>query len=106
MSDLLHVQPEWLALVIAMAAGVLGALVATFVQKLAIGLAGFLAGAFLIVLRPFKVGDFVTAGGVTGSVREEAAPTAAEAAPAATVAEEVAPPPAAAPAPTYAAAPT
>ena len=33
-------------------------------------LAHFAAGAFLIVLRPFKVGDFVTAGGVTGSVRE------------------------------------
>ncbi len=47
MSDLLHVQPEWLALVIALAAGVLGAVLATFVQKIAIGLAGFLAGAFL-----------------------------------------------------------
>jgi len=46
-ADLLHVQPEWLALVLALAAGVLGALVAQFVQKLAIGLAGFLAGAFL-----------------------------------------------------------
>lgn len=33
-------------------------------------LANFAAGAFLIVLRPFKVGDFITAGGVTGTVRE------------------------------------
>jgi len=33
-------------------------------------LAHFAAGAFLVVLRPFKVGDFVTAGGVTGTVRE------------------------------------
>ena len=33
-------------------------------------LAHFAAGAFLIVLRPFKVGDFVTAGGITGTVRE------------------------------------
>jgi small conductance mechanosensitive channel len=33
-------------------------------------LANFAAGAFLIVLRPFKVGDFVTAGGVTGTVQE------------------------------------
>ena len=33
-------------------------------------LAHFAAGAFLIVLRPFKAGDFVTAGGVTGTVRE------------------------------------
>ncbi len=31
-------------------------------------LANFAAGAFLVVLRPFKVGDFVTAGGVTGTV--------------------------------------
>jgi small conductance mechanosensitive channel len=33
-------------------------------------LAHFAAGAFLIVLRPFKTGDFVTIAGVTGTVRE------------------------------------
>jgi small conductance mechanosensitive channel len=33
-------------------------------------LANFAAGAFLVVLRPFKVGDFIAAGGVTGTVRE------------------------------------
>ena len=33
-------------------------------------LANLAAGVFLIVLRPFKVGDFVTVGGVTGTVRE------------------------------------
>jgi len=33
-------------------------------------LANFAAGAFLVFLRPFKVGDFVTAGGVSGSVSE------------------------------------
>jgi small conductance mechanosensitive channel len=33
-------------------------------------LANFAAGAFLVFLRPFKVGDFVTAGGVTGTVVE------------------------------------
>jgi small conductance mechanosensitive channel len=31
-------------------------------------LANFAAGAFLVVLRPFKVGDAVTAGGVSGTV--------------------------------------
>src|SRR5688500_1969676 len=31
-------------------------------------LTNFAAGAFLIFLRPFKVGDSVTAGGVTGTV--------------------------------------
>jgi small conductance mechanosensitive channel len=33
-------------------------------------LANFAAGAFLVFLRPFKVGDVVTAGGVTGVVKE------------------------------------
>jgi len=33
-------------------------------------LANFAAGAFLVFLRPFKVGDFVTVGGVTGTVDE------------------------------------
>lgn len=33
-------------------------------------LANFAAGAFLIVLRPFKVGDFVTMAGTTGTVTE------------------------------------
>lgn len=33
-------------------------------------LANFAAGAFLIVLRPYKVGDFVTLAGITGTVKE------------------------------------
>ena len=33
-------------------------------------LANFAAGAFLVVLRPFKVGDWISAGGVTGKVTE------------------------------------
>jgi len=33
-------------------------------------LANFAAGVFLVVLRPFKVGDTISAGGVTGDVRE------------------------------------
>jgi small conductance mechanosensitive channel len=33
-------------------------------------LANFAAGAFLLVLRPFKVGDFICAGGITGTVHE------------------------------------
>lgn len=33
-------------------------------------LANFAAGMFLMVLRPFKVGDMITGGGVTGDVRE------------------------------------
>jgi small conductance mechanosensitive channel len=33
-------------------------------------LANFAAGVFLVVLRPFKVGDIITAGGVNGQVKE------------------------------------
>ena len=33
-------------------------------------LGNFAAGAFMLILRPFKVGDFVTIGGVTGTVHE------------------------------------
>ncbi|MFN7572646.1 MAG: mechanosensitive ion channel family protein [Betaproteobacteria bacterium] len=33
-------------------------------------LSNFAAGAFLLVLRPFKVGDFIASGGVTGTVHE------------------------------------
>jgi len=33
-------------------------------------LANFAAGAFLIILRPFQVGDFISAAGVTGTVVE------------------------------------
>jgi small conductance mechanosensitive channel len=33
-------------------------------------LSNFAAGAFLITLRPFKVGDYVNAGGVEGTVKE------------------------------------
>ncbi|KQW65580.1 MAG: mechanosensitive ion channel family protein [Methylibium sp.] len=33
-------------------------------------LGNFAAGAFMLILRPFKVGDFVSIGGVVGTVRE------------------------------------
>ena len=33
-------------------------------------LSNFAAGVFILILRPFKVGDFVTIGGVTGTIRE------------------------------------
>jgi len=45
----LSVRPEWLAFLIALGAGVLGALLAVFFQRLAIGVGGFLAGAFITV---------------------------------------------------------
>lgn len=33
-------------------------------------LGNFAAGAFILILRPFKVGDFVSVGGIVGTVRE------------------------------------
>ena len=33
-------------------------------------LGNFAAGAFMLILRPFKVGDFVSVGGITGTVHE------------------------------------
>ena len=41
-------QPEWIIFSIALAAGVLGALLALFFQWLAIGLAGFLTGGYTV----------------------------------------------------------
>jgi small conductance mechanosensitive channel len=67
-----------IALVVALL-GFFGVETTTFAALLAAGgvaigvawgglLANFAAGAFLVFLRPFKVGDFVTVGGVTGTV--------------------------------------
>lgn len=66
------------ALIIALL-GFFGVETTTFAALLAAGgvaigvawgglLANFAAGAFLVFFRPFKVGDFVSAGGVTGTV--------------------------------------
>jgi hypothetical protein len=43
----LQVKPAWVAFVIALAVGLVGALLAYFFQKLAISVAGFLAGAYI-----------------------------------------------------------
>jgi hypothetical protein len=44
---LAQAQPAWLLLVIALAAGLVGALLAVWLQRAAIGLAGFLAGGYV-----------------------------------------------------------
>jgi hypothetical protein len=46
-SNLFVHQPGWIALAGALLAGVIGALLAIFLQRLAIAVAGFLAGAYL-----------------------------------------------------------
>jgi hypothetical protein len=43
----LNIKPAWVALVIALGVGLLGALLAYFFEKLAIASAGFLVGAFI-----------------------------------------------------------
>ena len=42
-------QPEWMIIVIGLMAGVLGALLALLLQWMAVGLAGFLAGGYIVV---------------------------------------------------------
>ncbi len=41
--------PIWLTLIVALAAGLIGALLAIFLQKLAIGIAGFLGGGYVVL---------------------------------------------------------
>ncbi len=48
-TQLLHVRPEWVGLLVGLAVGALGALVAIFLQRLAVAVAGFLAGAYIAV---------------------------------------------------------
>lgn len=42
------IQSEWLLIVVGLVAGVIGALLAVFAQRLAVGFAGFIAGGFLL----------------------------------------------------------
>jgi hypothetical protein len=71
---LLPRQPQWVVLVLALGAGVLGAFAAVFVQRLGFALAGFFAGAYLALLaaQSFGAGDpsgvVIVGGGVIGAV--------------------------------------
>jgi len=47
LSNRLLQSPEWVGVIIGLGIGLLAALLAVFVQRLAIGLAGFLAGGYL-----------------------------------------------------------
>jgi hypothetical protein len=69
-------DPAWLAFVIALIIGVLGSFLATFLQRLAAGLAGFVAGGWILLsilrLINWPVGDFswipFVLGGIIGGV--------------------------------------
>jgi hypothetical protein len=52
-------QPEWLIVIIGLAVGLIGALLAVFLRAAAIGLAGFLGGAyiFLALYRLFEMSN-------------------------------------------------
>ncbi len=69
-------QPEWYSLLIALGIGVVGALLALFLQRIAIGVAGFLAGAVIgSTLASTFAGDAASAmwvgiviGGILGAI--------------------------------------
>ena len=74
-SDYLDVQEGWMTMALAVAAGVAGALLAVFVQKLAVTLAGFAAASYVaaVIAEEFgKSGQLVTlavlAAGVLGGI--------------------------------------
>jgi hypothetical protein len=46
-TEVLQLQPAWLVLILALVVGLLGALIAVFLQRLAAGIGGFLAGVYL-----------------------------------------------------------
>ena len=48
--DALDGQREWLIVLLALAVGVIGAFVSIFLQRLVVGIAGFLAGGYLLYM--------------------------------------------------------
>jgi hypothetical protein len=77
-SRLMQGQPTWVMILIALAAGLAGTLLALFLQRLAIGVAGFISGGYLAasVLNALaedtsmSVGNWliVFAGGIVGAI--------------------------------------
>jgi hypothetical protein len=47
-AQFLHGQPVWLTIVVALSVGLLGALLALFVQRLALAVAGFASGGYVV----------------------------------------------------------
>jgi len=73
-TQFLQNQPQWIIILIALSVGILGALLAVFLQSLALGAAGFLAGGYvavgIVAWLGFDLGSLVwvlfIAGGVIG----------------------------------------
>jgi hypothetical protein len=55
-STFLSSEPEWVALAIALAAGLIGIVLAIFTQRFAVGAAGFLLGGYALASLFFAVG--------------------------------------------------
>jgi hypothetical protein len=75
LADLLFVnQPAWLTLLMAILAGVLGAIIAVFAQRVGFILAGFLSGGYLFLIAgqlfvPYSTPElFFIIGGISGAV--------------------------------------
>ena len=55
-SEFMSSQPEWVALVVALAAGLIGVVLAIFAQRFAVGAAGFVLGSYALASLFFAVG--------------------------------------------------
>jgi len=55
-SEFLSSQPEWVALVVALAAGLIGVVLAIFAQRFAVGAAGFVLGSYALASLLFALG--------------------------------------------------
>ncbi len=72
--ELLQGRPEWVGLLVALLAGIIGALLAVFLQKLAIAAAGFLFGGYVLMSLALAVGNAPLGwlafliGGIVGAV--------------------------------------
>ena len=54
--EVLELEQEWVTLAVALLAGIIGALLAVFLQKLAVAVAGFLAVAYLVQMITTEMG--------------------------------------------------
>jgi hypothetical protein len=69
-------QPDWIVLVIALVAGLVGVLLALFLQRFAVGVAGFIAGGYILInllnALGWQTGQFAwlpfVIGGIIGAV--------------------------------------
>jgi len=69
-TDLFQGQPDWLVLAVAVIAGVLGAVLSIFLQRLAVGLAGFFTGAYTVLTVVARLGyqDWVWIAALCGGI--------------------------------------